>query len=84
MSNPIGTPRRALRKARLDNLALVPGDLLPLKEQWQRLANDLPEGSVLICMPPPERPQRLVLERVASNLRAEGYHVTTLLAERIS
>jgi len=56
MSNPFGTPRRALRKARLDNLALVPGDLLPLKEQWQRLANDLPEGSVLICMPPPERP----------------------------
>ncbi len=28
-------PPRRLRKARLDNLVLVPASLLPFKEQWQ-------------------------------------------------
>jgi len=77
-------PPRAVRKARLDNVALVPASLLPYREQYQEIANGLPDGSVLICMPPGENPQRMVLERVASNLRAEGYPVTTLLAERFA
>jgi len=59
-------PPRALREARLDNVALVPGNLLPYKDQWQAIANELPEGSVLICMPPTGRPPGLVLERVLS------------------
>jgi hypothetical protein len=75
-------PPTELQRAKLDNISLVPASLLPFKHQYQEIANRLPEGSVLICLPPSEKPQRLVLERVASNLRAEGYRVTTLLAER--
>lgn len=77
-------PPRALRKARLGNVTLVPASLLPFREQYQQIANDLPSGSVLICLPPSEKPQRLVLERVASDLRAEGYHVTTLPATQFA
>jgi hypothetical protein len=75
-------PPRALRKAKLDNIALVPASLLPFREQYQEIANGLPEGSVLICLPPSQKPQRLLLERVAANLRAEGYSVTTLPVDR--
>jgi len=72
------------RGARLDNVCLVPGNLLPYREQYQEIANGLPAGSVLICLPPAETRQRMVLEWVASNLRADGYRVTTLLAERFA
>jgi hypothetical protein len=71
-------PPRQLRKARLDNIALVPASLLPFKEQWQQAANNLPDGAVLICMPPNDTPQRLILERVAAIMQSEGYHVTTV------
>ncbi len=36
---------RALRKSKLDNLALVPASLLPFKEQWQEVANSKQQGS---------------------------------------
>jgi hypothetical protein len=77
-------PPRALRKSKLDNIALVPASLLPFRQQYQEIANELPEGAVLICLPPSEKPQRLVLERVAANLRAEGYRVTTLPVARVT
>ena len=41
-------PPRVLRKAQLDNLALVPASLLPFKEQYQQIANELPHGVSLI------------------------------------
>lgn len=44
-------PPLGLRRAKLDNLALVPASLLPFKAKWQRLANDLPEGNILIILP---------------------------------
>src|SRR5205823_3714796 len=33
------SPPKALRRAKLDNLTLVPGHLLPFKAQYQRIAN---------------------------------------------
>lgn len=66
----------------LDNVALVPGNLLPFKSQWQELVNQLPSGSVLICLPPNDGPQRRALKTVAELLAADGHHVTTLPAER--
>ena len=43
-------PPRALRKARaFDNIALVPASLLAKKGKYQRIANNLPQGGVLIC-----------------------------------
>lgn len=78
----LSNPPRAIQRARLDNLALVPASLLPFRAQYQEIANDLPDGSVLICLPPSNGPQTLILERVASNLRSEGYQVRILSAGR--
>ncbi len=71
-------PPRALRKAKLDNLALVPGSLLPFKEEWQKLANDLPEGSTLIILPCSNGSARQTLEKVSRSMKAKGQRVTTL------
>ena len=74
-------PPRAIRKARLDNLALVPASLLPFKEQWQEVANSQVGEHVLIVLPKVEKLRRRVLERVAAQLREKGYPVTTISAE---
>jgi hypothetical protein len=73
-------PPRALRKAKLDNVALVPASLLPYKQQYQEIANGLPAGNILIVIPENSRPSSSVLERVASSLKNRGHPVTTLSA----
>ncbi len=45
----IGKPPRAIRKAKLDNIALVPASLLFQKGKYQTIANNLPGQGVLIC-----------------------------------
>ena len=66
------------------NVAVVTGDLLPYKARYQRLANDLPKGSVLICLPTTEGPQRKALRITAVLLEAEGHRVATVPAECFS
>jgi len=86
----IGTPARlpapppAVRRATLDNLVLVPGSLLPFKETWQALANQLPEGSTLIILPSSNGSARRTLEKVSCSLKARGRRVTTMPAELVS
>ena len=80
----LSKPPRAVRKARLDNLALVPASLLPFKEQYQQLANELPKGATLIILPSPTKRQRMTCEKVAAHLREKGHRVTTLSAERFA
>ena len=75
---------RAVRKARLDNLALVPASLLPFKEQWQDVANSKPGEHVLIVLPTREKRPRTVLLRVAGYLREKGHEVTVLPLERFA
>ena len=75
-------PPRRLRKARLDNLALVPASLLPFKEQWQEVANSKPGEHVLIVLPEMENRPQNVLKRVAAELREKGHQVTTLSANQ--
>ena len=69
-------PPAALRRAKLDNLALVPGSLLPFKEAWQKLANELPEGTTLIILPAKEasreRPLRRSLPRCRRGVSRPG------------
>ena len=72
---------RAVRKARLDNLALVPASLLPFKDQWQEVANSKPGEHVLIVLPEMENGPQSVLKRVAAHLREKGHAVTMLSAE---
>jgi len=74
----IGNPPRAIRKARLDNIALVPASLLPRKGKYQTIANNLPGQGVLICRN--EKKERIshILERVAIFFRQRGHFVKTL------
>jgi hypothetical protein len=76
-------PPRALRKAKLDNLALLPASLLPFKAEYQAIANQQPPGTTLIIFPSSGR-QRATLENVAARLRAKGQTVTTVPAHRLN
>ncbi len=75
----------ALRRpqVRLDNITLVPAHLLPRKAEYQALANELPQGDILLILPPPDSRERLAMERVAQLFRAKGRHVTVLTEERL-
>jgi hypothetical protein len=75
-------PPSDLRKAKLDNLALVPGSLLPFKDEWPKLANEMPEGTTLIILPP-TGPARRALQKVGASMRARGQRVTTLSHEQL-
>ncbi len=83
-SHRISRAPGAIRNARLDNLALVPASMLPYKEQWQRIANELPQGSTLIILPSPSSKQRRNCEKVARQLREAGHQVVTLPAEEVT
>ena len=71
-------PPKAVRKARLDNVALVPASLLPRKGKYQKIANNLPKGGVLICQTDKKQRIRRILSRVAQFLRENGHFVRTL------
>jgi spermidine synthase len=75
---PIGRPPRAIRKARLDNIALVPASLLFRKNKYQTIANNLPRGGVLICQSDSQQKISRILERVARIFQANGHFVRTL------
>ena len=80
-----GGPRAVRRpQVRLDNITLVPAHLLPRKAEYQTLANALPEGDILLVLPPPESRERETLQRVAELFRAKGRHVTVLTEERLT
>ena len=75
----------ALRRppVRLDNITLVPAHLLPRKAEYQALANELPQGDILLILPPPDSRERSAMERVAARFRAKGRHATVLTEERL-
>ncbi len=76
-------PPKAVRHARLDNIALVPASLLVHKQKYKSIANQLPTGGVLICSPTLPRQQK-ILSAAASFFRGLGRHVTTLPASQIA
>ena len=73
-------PPRALRRAQLDNILLIPASALPEKARYQALANDLPAGDVLIVVPRGDQQQRHLLDTVTQLFRANGHAVTTVSA----
>src|SRR5436305_9837900 len=77
----LAEPPQALKKARLDNIALVPASLLFRKDTYQPLANNLPTGSVL-CVTQTQR-QKTILTHVATYFKERGHQVITLPIERI-
>ena len=68
-------PPKALLKARLDNIAIVPASMLPLKETLQELIHTLPQGAVFLCHAEENTRQRKLLERVEETLREQGHVV---------
>jgi hypothetical protein len=81
MSYRFEAPPAALRRVRRDNLALVPGDLLPYRRAWQEAANSLPAGAVLIVFPANNSRQKHALLAVAKMLGQEGRQVSLQSAE---
>jgi hypothetical protein len=75
-------PPKALRKARLDNIAIVPASLLPYKAQYQAIANRLPTGGILVVLPQTTSQQRRTAQRVITTLQGGGYSVATARLEQ--
>jgi len=71
-------PPKAILKARLDNIAIVPASMLPMKETLQELINALPQGAVFLCHAEENTRQRKVLERVEETFRQQGHAVMNL------
>jgi hypothetical protein len=79
---PLSEPPVSLKKARLDNIALVPASLLPLKGTYQPIANTLPKGSEL-CVPGTQK-QRTIMATVTTFFKEHGHTVITMPLERIT
>jgi hypothetical protein len=74
----LGSPPPALRKAKLDNVVLVPASLLPFKAQYQAIANQQAPGTTLVVLPAADSLPRRTLEMTASRMRAKGQPVWIL------
>jgi hypothetical protein len=78
----VGEPPHALQHARLDNIALVPASLLPLKGTYQPIANRLPTGSVL-CVPGTQK-QRTIMATITQFFKDHGHFCLTMPLENIT
>jgi hypothetical protein len=76
-------PPKALRNAKLDNIAIVPASMLPLKEIWQAQANTLPERGVLLYHSQKNLRQRKVLACIAEAFKEHGHPVMNLPLEQM-
>ena len=78
-------PPKAIRRpsVQLDNVVLVPGNLLPYKNQYQEIANGLPKGGILIVLPQ-ELSSRRAFEKTAEQLKNQGRRIATISAERFA
>jgi hypothetical protein len=76
-------PPVAVRRAKLDNLTLVPGSMLPYMEACQQTANRLPKGAVLIVLPTENETQKQTMLVIAKLLSAEGHQVTVIPAAQV-
>ena len=71
-------PPKALLKARLDNIAIVPASMLPFTQTLQEKVNTLPQGAVFLCYAQENTRQRKLLERVEKTFRQQGHAVMNL------
>jgi hypothetical protein len=71
-------PPKALLKARLDNIAIVPASMLPLTKLLKEKVNTLPQGGVFLCYAQKNSRQRKILERVEETFREQGHAVKSM------
>ena len=85
MRNPYRLSRssKILRRGqvKLDNLVLVPRNLLPYKRQYQEIANELSKCDILIVLPA-EVQKRGTFEKTAAQLKNKGRRIATISAAR--
>jgi hypothetical protein len=74
----ITNPPKALLKARLGNIAIVPASMLPLTKTLKEKVNTLPKGGVFLCYAQENNRQRKILERVEKSFREYGHVVRSL------
>ena len=72
------SPPKALLKARLDNIAIVPASMLPLPQTLKEKVNTLPQGGVVLCYAAENTRQRKLLERVGETFREHGHVVRSM------
>jgi len=68
-------PSVQLWRAHLDNVALVPANLLPQIHRWHQLAGELPQDELVIVLPSHHGKQRKTIAQVATLLHADGHQV---------
>src|SRR5262245_48588086 len=71
-------PPKALLKAKMDNIAIVPASMLPMMETLKEKVNTLPKGGVFLCYAQENSRQRKILERVEETFREQGHVVRSL------
>jgi hypothetical protein len=71
-------PPKALLKARMDNIAIVPASMLPLTETLKEKVNTLPKGGVFLCYARENSRQRRIIERVEETFREHGHAVRSM------
>jgi len=71
-------PPKALLKARMDNIAIVPASMLPLPQTLKEKVNTLPQGGVVLCYAEENSRQRKILERVGETFKEQGHVVRSL------
>jgi hypothetical protein len=71
-------PPRAIRKAQLDNLAVLPASLLPFKAEYQAIANQQAPGTTLVVLPMGNSLPRRALERIVTRMRTRGQPVSVI------
>ncbi len=74
----IGDPPKALKRAQMDNISLVPASLLTHKDKYQTITGNLPRGGVLICETPHTPRIARILSQVATFLQEKGHVVRVL------
>jgi len=71
-------PPKALLKARLDNIAIVPASMLPLTQTLKEQVNTLPKGGVFLCYAKENSRQKKILEQVEETFREHGHAVKSM------
>jgi hypothetical protein len=76
-------PPRAIRRARLDNIAIVPASMLASQKTLKEKVKTLPRRHVFLYHTRENRKQKQILERVREIFRRLGYAVTLLPMEQV-
>jgi hypothetical protein len=76
-------PPKAIRRARLDNIAIVPASMLAGKGSLQEKVRKLPRRQVFLCHTKENTKQKRILEHVKEVFQRLGYAVTLLPMERV-